>query len=86
MFTSETGLKFRDRGLFYHYATSTYLSLAHRGDAASVRRTSIPQYAHDYPFTMHAVLSLSALHLEYLESLYRQRYILAAARHQNLVL
>lgn len=80
------GLRTRDLELFHHYTLSTSVGLVHRGEEPSVWRTSVPQLTQEFPFVMHTLLSIAALHLGFLQPAYRHHCIATAASYQNIAL
>ncbi|KAF9695356.1 hypothetical protein EKO04_006459 [Ascochyta lentis] len=53
--------------LLHHYTTVTAQSLGADPDAHAVYATVVPQTAFEYPFLLHIILALSALHLSRLQ-------------------
>ena len=82
----ETGLTAWERALFYHYNMSTCPGILHIDEDIFPWVTSIPQLAQQFPFIMHAILSISALHLAFLKPMDRQRCIVTAAQYQDQAL
>ncbi|KAL5373628.1 hypothetical protein DPSP01_012565 [Paraphaeosphaeria sporulosa] len=72
--------------LLHHFITVTASTLAHAPDAADVFSSYIPKVAFDNPYVLHAILSLTALHLSRLEPPRRVDYILKARRHHQIAL
>ena len=84
--TNETGLTAWERSLFYHYKMTTCPGILHIDEDIFPWLTSIPQLAQQFPFIMHAILSISALHLAFLKPMDRQRCIVTAAHYQDQAL
>ena len=84
--TDETGFTAWERALFYHYKVTTCPGILHIDEDIFPWLTSIPQLAQQFPFIMHAILSISALHLAFLKPMDRQRCIVTAAHYQNQAL
>ncbi|PLB49813.1 C6 zinc finger domain protein [Aspergillus steynii IBT 23096] len=75
------------QSLLHQWHVATALSLAHEEQLADVVRVAVPREALAYPFLMHSVLAVSALHLSYTGPSERcQSYKEAAIRHNNLSL
>ncbi|KAL5409563.1 hypothetical protein PMIN03_005909 [Paraphaeosphaeria minitans] len=72
--------------LFHHFITVTARTLAHAPDVADVFSTYIPKVAFDNPYVLHAILSLTALHLSRSEQTRRVDYILKARHHHQIAL
>lgn len=53
--------------LLHHYTTVTAQSLGASPDAQVVYATVVPQTAFEYPFLLHVILALAALHLSRLQ-------------------
>jgi hypothetical protein len=77
----------KDLELLHHYTTSTSLTLARgRKEHEEVWKITVPQLALDYPFLMHGLLAISALHLAYLRPERQHEYAIIAANHENIAL
>lgn len=81
--TDETGLNALERALFCHYRMTTCPGILHIDEDIFPWLTSIPQLAQQFPFIMHAILSISALHLAFLKPMDQRKCILTAAYYQN---
>ena len=84
--TDETGLTAWERALFYHYRMTTCPGILHIDEDIFPWLTSIPQLGQQFPFIIHAILSISALHLAFLKPMDRQKCIVTAAHYQNQAL
>ncbi|KAL5044558.1 hypothetical protein BDW71DRAFT_185783 [Aspergillus fruticulosus] len=74
------GISHADLYLFHHFTTSTYRTFA--GEAAHhVWQVHVPQWGFSFPSIMHLLLTLSALHLAYLNPAKRDEYIKEADEH-----
>ncbi|KAF1914547.1 hypothetical protein BDU57DRAFT_453289 [Ampelomyces quisqualis] len=70
--------------LIHHYTVVTAKTLAHNSDSEEVFATHLVNTAFHYPFLLHAVLALAALHLSRLEeptSKLHKEYIVLAEKH-----
>ncbi|GBF64215.1 hypothetical protein TMEN_6904 [Trichophyton mentagrophytes] len=81
----------QDSLLLHHYSSITCHTLFHPLDQARayIWQSLVPQLAHLYPFVMHNILSLAAMHLASLlphPHLHLHKYTLLAARHQSHVI
>lgn len=72
--------------LLHHYITVTAKTLAYTPDVADVYSTYIPKVAFDNSYVLHAILSLTALHLSRSDLAQRVDYILKARRHHQTAL
>ncbi|KAJ4360357.1 uncharacterized protein N0V89_000919 [Didymosphaeria variabile] len=72
--------------LLHHFTTVTAKTLAHEPEAADIFISYIPKIAFENPFVLHAILSLTALHLSRSESAQRADYLLRARRHHQIAL
>ncbi|KAF2828114.1 hypothetical protein CC86DRAFT_381072 [Ophiobolus disseminans] len=75
--------------LLHHYTTVTAGTLAHNADSEAIFTKNLVQTAFSYPFLLHAVLALSALHLTRIEgpsSSLHTEYCLLADRHHDAAL
>ncbi|KAF2442672.1 hypothetical protein P171DRAFT_445275 [Karstenula rhodostoma CBS 690.94] len=72
--------------LLHHFVTVTAKTLAHVPEVANVFSIYIPKVAFDNRYVLHAILSLTALHLSRSEPARRADYILKARRHHQIAL
>jgi hypothetical protein len=75
--------------LMHHYTTVTAKTLAHDADSERVFTTNLVQTAFGYPFLLHAVLALGALHLSRIEDLHgltHAEYRWLAEKHHDAAL
>lgn len=89
--TRETGnaarLPLGELELFHHWHTATASSLAQNEALSRVFQTHAPRKGLTYPFLMHAILGISALHLSHEVPDYRRRiYTEIATQHHSLAL
>jgi len=71
--------------LLHHYTTVTYLSLTGT-DHMEVWQIAIPKMAIQYPFLMHELLAVSALHMAYLTPSREDELLTKASRCEALAL
>lgn len=71
--------------LLHHFTTSTYATLASSEDINELWKTVVPRMAIKNEFLMHALLSISALHISSLRNA-DATYQLAAERHHDKAL
>ena len=71
--------------LLHHFTTTTYATLSMDDDLREMWRLVVPQIAFSYEFLMHALLAMSALHLNFLRAPDKP-YAVAAARHHGKAL
>ncbi|KAF2642019.1 hypothetical protein P280DRAFT_396678 [Massarina eburnea CBS 473.64] len=72
--------------LLHHFTTVTARTLAHDPEAEDVLSTYIVKVAFDFPFLLHSILALAALHLGQLHPNFRTEYVLDASRHHHAAL
>ena len=74
--------------LLHHYTTVTAQTLGASPDAQAVYATVIPQTAFEYPFLLHVMLALAALHLSRLQEFSPEavEYALIGGRHHEAAL
>lgn len=73
-----------DTVLLKHYTTVTSLTLADNPPTLFMWQTLIPRLAQQYPFLMHGILAVSALHLAHLNPSQTNLYLINAITHQEL--
>lgn len=82
-----SGLNIRDMELLLHWCSSTYVTMAHTKEAEDVFQFLLPAEGLTYPFVLHGVLALSALHIARTESRSNSSsYFSIALEHQNRAL
>ncbi|KAH6644561.1 hypothetical protein C7974DRAFT_408233 [Boeremia exigua] len=74
--------------LLHHYTTVTALTLGADSEAHEVYATAVPQTAFEYPFLLHVLLALAALHLGRISGpgLDNLEYALLGGRHYDAAL
>ncbi|KAE8372333.1 hypothetical protein BDV26DRAFT_103331 [Aspergillus bertholletiae] len=73
--------------LLHHWHTATAASLAHSTSRQDLFRITVPDIALSYPFLMHSLLAVSALHIaRTCPPENRHRYTEAAIKHNDLSL
>lgn len=76
-----------DMELLLHWCSSTYVTMAHTKEAEDAFQFLLPTEGLTYPFVLHGVLALSALHIARTESRSNgSSYISIALEHQNRAL
>ncbi|KAE8141816.1 hypothetical protein BDV38DRAFT_295643 [Aspergillus pseudotamarii] len=76
-----------DLELLHHWHTTTAASLAHNNSIQDLFRITVPDVALSYPFVMHSLLAVSALHIGHkCPADRRRKYTEAAIRHNDLSL
>ncbi|KAH8727988.1 hypothetical protein GQ44DRAFT_702487 [Phaeosphaeriaceae sp. PMI808] len=86
---SDTALNLSQLRLFHHYTTVTAQTLAHNSESTAFFTTNLVQTAFSYPFLLHTILALAALHLSRLENPYSTsctEYCLLADKHYDAAL
>lgn len=80
-------LNIRDMELLLHWCSSTYATMAHTTEVENVFQFLLPTEGLTYPFVLHGVLALSALHIARTENRSdRPEYFSIALEHQNCAL
>ncbi|KAH7217602.1 hypothetical protein BKA60DRAFT_491791, partial [Fusarium oxysporum] len=72
-----------EMALFQHWTLHTSLDIYKNSSLSSICQVGFSQSALQHPFVMHAVLSLTAAHIAYLNPEKRLRYIANAAHYHN---
>jgi hypothetical protein len=71
--------------LMHHYTTVTAKTLAHDAGSEAILTNNMVQTSFSYPFLLHAILAISALHLSRFETraspAYAEYYLLADRHH-----
>lgn len=75
-----------DLELLHHFSTQTCYALSDKVPSQKIWQTTIPQIAFSYPFVMHGLLALSALHLAHLQPHKAAHHDIKAMTHQNTAL
>ncbi|WQF85844.1 Putative zn(2)Cys(6) fungal-type DNA-binding domain-containing protein [Colletotrichum destructivum] len=77
----------RDLALLHHWTVSTSVSIFKAPDLDSLWQVLIPQIAFEHPFVTHAILSLAALHMAYLDDRpQNSSYVEEATQHHAVSL
>ncbi|KAF1990045.1 hypothetical protein K402DRAFT_390364, partial [Aulographum hederae CBS 113979] len=82
---SDLALDRSDLELLHHYATSTSGTVAD-SKGVSIYRDKIPKMATEYPFLLHGILAISAIHLASLNRHRRHSLLRKACLHEDLAL
>jgi hypothetical protein len=72
--------------LFKHYSAFTNFTLYHRGEPTDFWNDTAVEVSFQYPYLLHGLLSVSALHLAYLRKEQKESYVLIARHHQDVAL
>lgn len=72
-----------DLELMHHYSTVTYATFPPAGITHTTFKEDIPRIAFRFPYLLHQILAISALHIAYLKPESRQEYLLRASQHQS---
>ncbi|KAJ9148245.1 hypothetical protein NKR23_g5151 [Pleurostoma richardsiae] len=75
-----------DFALFHHFTTSTSSLIANEPPYSSPWKTGVPALATQYPFLLHEVLALAAVHLSQLNPSKSAYYLRVAGEHQAFAL
>ncbi|KAH7009028.1 C6 zinc finger domain-containing protein [Ilyonectria destructans] len=71
-----------DLELIHHFTATTCHTLPRAGKLKQIWQVEVPKSGTKYPFVMHQILAVSALHLGHLHPENRQRFVSYASRHQ----
>ncbi|KAH7134272.1 C6 zinc finger domain-containing protein [Dactylonectria macrodidyma] len=72
-----------DLELMHHFTVTTCLTLPRADKLKQIWQIEVPKSGMEYPFVLHQILVVAALHLGYLRPNERQRLCLHASRHQS---
>ena len=78
---STTELEMTNLELLHHFTTTTYATLSMDDDLREMWRLAVPRIAFSYEFVMHALLAISALHLNFLVAPDKSYAVVAAGHH-----
>ncbi|GKT47199.1 sterol uptake control protein 2 [Colletotrichum spaethianum] len=73
----------KDLALLHHWTVCTSVDIYKTPELDSLWQVVFPQIGFEYPFVAHAILSLAALHLAFIEGSKNSRYVLEATRHHE---
>ncbi|KAK1974369.1 hypothetical protein LZ30DRAFT_608169 [Colletotrichum cereale] len=73
----------QDLALLHHWTVSTSVDVFKTPELDSLWQVIFPQIGFRYPFVTHAILSLAALHLAYIEGSKNGQYVIEATRHHE---
>lgn len=73
-----------DTIVFHHYCTFTCSTFGRSKDIQDFWRCAVVEVGFDYPFLLHAILSVSALHMEHLKE--NTEYLPKANEHWDIAL
>ncbi|KAF7134194.1 hypothetical protein CNMCM5793_005922 [Aspergillus hiratsukae] len=83
---SLTGLNLCDLELMVQWCNETYRSFSRNEQTDRIWRAGVPEEALSYPFLMHGILALSALHIARTRADHRYDYVSIAVAHQDQAL
>lgn len=72
-----------DLELMHHFTVTTCLTLPRADKLKQIWQVEVPKSGMNYPFVLHQILVVAALHLGHLRPNERQRFALHASRHQS---
>ncbi|GJC85929.1 sterol uptake control protein 2 [Colletotrichum liriopes] len=72
-----------DLALLHHWTVYTSVDVYRTPELNPLWQVIFPQIGFRYPFVAHAILSLSALHLAYIEGSKNGEYVMKATRHHE---
>ncbi|KAB8606215.1 hypothetical protein FH972_025846 [Carpinus fangiana] len=73
-----------DLSLLHHWTVSTYAGFGDKTGDELTWQVDVPQMATKYPYIMHGVLAMSALHLAYLQPERSREYLAMSVEHQDV--
>jgi Fungal specific transcription factor domain len=80
---SDPNLNLEHLELLHHFVTVTFTTFSTDPPAQDVWRHAVPRMGLSFPFVMHEILAISALHLGYLRPARRDHYYHRATELQN---
>ncbi|KAM3479534.1 hypothetical protein MY8738_005379 [Beauveria namnaoensis] len=69
--------------LLHHWSVSASKDIVRSSEIDYYWQTVFPRVGFQYPFVMHGILSLAALHIAHIDSASRKRRTIDASRHHN---
>ncbi|PSN67557.1 hypothetical protein BS50DRAFT_664830, partial [Corynespora cassiicola Philippines] len=72
--------------LLHHFTTTTAITFTFKPGAEEVYSMNMVQTSFNFPFLLHAILALAALHLSRLDPPLRTQYLHQAEQHHNAAL
>ncbi|OLN88263.1 Sterol uptake control protein 2-like protein 1 [Colletotrichum chlorophyti] len=76
----------RDLALLHHWTVSTSVDIYKTPGPDALWQVIFPQIGFEYPFVAHAILSLAALHMAYIDGSYNSSYVTEATQHHETAL
>ncbi|PVI04052.1 hypothetical protein DM02DRAFT_586885 [Periconia macrospinosa] len=76
----------QDLSLFHHWCLTTSISIVNTRNLDHLWQTTLPKIGFRHIYVMHSLLSLSALHIAYLDPFEKHSNILNAAQHHSKAL
>ncbi|KAH8782679.1 hypothetical protein F5883DRAFT_536747 [Diaporthe sp. PMI_573] len=74
----------RDLELLHHWIVSTSVDIYKTPGVDALWQTILPQIGFQHPFVAHAILSLAALHMSYINGSQDRSYIMEASQHHEI--
>lgn len=74
----------RDLELLHHWTVCASVDIYKTPGPDTLWQTTIPQIGFQHPFVAHAILSLAALHLSYIDGSQDNSYIMEATQHHEI--
>ncbi|KAH7008932.1 hypothetical protein EDB80DRAFT_763969 [Ilyonectria destructans] len=84
--TSSESFSLNDLGLLHHWTVCTSVDIFRAPDTNDIWQTFFPQIGLQYPFVIHAILGLAALHVGHIDGSKRTASITEATNHHNQAL
>ena len=78
-----SGVNLQDLELMHHFTTVTYTGFVDNTKLANMWQNEAPRVAIRFPFLMHGILAVSALHLSYLQPEKKKTWITKALQHET---
>ncbi|OHW97542.1 fungal specific transcription factor-like protein [Colletotrichum incanum] len=76
----------RDLALLHHWTVSTSVDIYKTPGPDALWQVVFPQIGFEYPFVAHAILSLAALHMAYIDGSYNSSHVTEAIQHHETAL
>lgn len=76
----------RDLELLHHWTVSASVDIYKTPGPDALWQTILPQIGFQHPFVAHAILSLSALHMSYIDGSQDRSYVVEAAQHHEIAI
>lgn len=76
----------RELQLLHHWTVSTSVDIYKTPGVDALWQTVLPQIGFQHPFVAHAILSLAALHMSYIDGSQDRSYIMEATQHHEIAI